>query len=219
MKTPRSSYLIPHTSYLSRRGFTLVELMVSIGIFAMMTALVVAKYSNFNGSVLMTNLAYDVALTIRTAQTYGLSVKNNDPSNSDLSSSFKYGYGVHFDTRGNANKQIILFADKNGDQQYSGIGENISIYNVKRGATINKLCANVGCSGGPNNTKDLDIIFIRPDPKAIICLYDKMGDPCGPVDVSNIVPYIEIVMQGSDSNPINARTIIVRENGQISVKQ
>jgi len=100
-----------------KRAFTLVELMVSVGIFLMMTGLVVAKYGNFNQSVLLTNLAYDVALTIRTAQTYGLSVRNNDLSNS--SSDFQSGYGVHLDTStrpdsnsgNNFNQEIIFFAD------------------------------------------------------------------------------------------------------------
>ena len=60
-------------------GFTLIELIVSVAIFVFMTALVVAKYGNFNQSVLMTDLAYDIALTLRTAQTYGVSVQGQAP--------------------------------------------------------------------------------------------------------------------------------------------
>src|SRR6185369_4435025 len=76
----------------SKRGFTLIELLISVAIFVYMTGLLVAKYGNFNQSVLLTDLAYDVALTIRTAQTYGLSVKavNSSPS------PYQYAYGVDF---------------------------------------------------------------------------------------------------------------------------
>ncbi len=58
------------------RGFTLIELVISIAIFVIMTALVVAKYGNFNQGALLTDTAYDIALVLHTAQSYGLSVKN-----------------------------------------------------------------------------------------------------------------------------------------------
>ena len=80
------------------KGFTLIELLVCITIFVIMTALLLFKYGNFNQSVLLTNLAYDTALTIRTAQNYGLSVKAvKDASGADVicsSSNFQCAYGV-----------------------------------------------------------------------------------------------------------------------------
>jgi prepilin-type N-terminal cleavage/methylation domain-containing protein len=59
-----------------QKGFTIIELVVSVAIFAFMTAFLVARYGTFNQGVLLTNLAYDVALTIRNAQSYGLNVKS-----------------------------------------------------------------------------------------------------------------------------------------------
>src|SRR4051812_36480456 len=75
------------------KGFTLVELMISVAIFIILTVLLVAKYGNFNQGVLFTNLAYDMALTLRTAQTYGLSVQNQEQSSQPI---FQYPYGVSF---------------------------------------------------------------------------------------------------------------------------
>jgi len=210
------------------RAFTLIELLVSVGIFTMMTALVVAKYGSFNQSVLMTNLAYDVALTIRTAQTYGLSVKNSDTTNS--TTQFLHGYGVHFQTGNSAdlnlprlggNDQIILFADdgSNGSGPFAHTSDNgayniespplgdtiISTYSIKRGAIVDSICVGSPCVK-INTAVALDITFKRPDPNAVICLYFSCNTK---------YTYAEITVKGTDGS---TRTISVRENGQISVK-
>ena len=184
--------------HIAQRGFTLVELMVSIGIFALMTALVVVKYGTFNQSVLLTNLAYDVALTVRTSQTYGLSVKAASDSGSSYSSP-TYAYGVNIGTTGNT--QFTLYADLNSDLSYDS-GEEISTYSIKRGAVVNRVCADYGndCTLGTNT---LDILFKRPDPQAIICV----GTTCD-YDVA------KIELKATDGN---VRTVVVRRNGQISV--
>jgi prepilin-type N-terminal cleavage/methylation domain-containing protein len=52
---------------LKNKGFTLVELMVTVGIFTIISGLLLARYSNFNQGIILTNLAYDIALTIRSA--------------------------------------------------------------------------------------------------------------------------------------------------------
>lgn len=185
---------------MNSRAFTLVELLVSVAIFTMMTALLVVKYGNFNQSVLLTNLAYDVALTIRTAQTYGLSVKNIDTG----TVSFNNGYGVHFDTGPTNKRKIVFFADRNSNGLYNGGTEHISTYELKRGAIISGLCAGaVGCSS--SGTPIMDIIFKRPNPNAKIYL-DKVGPSA----------YAEITVTGSDGG---TRVVTVRENGQITVKE
>jgi hypothetical protein len=75
--------------------------------------------SKFSDDLELTNLAYDIAFTIREAQAYGLSVKewknNSGISNTD----FNAGYGIRFaryDDRGatpavSGNKKFILFND------------------------------------------------------------------------------------------------------------
>ncbi|MDE2188747.1 MAG: type II secretion system protein, partial [Patescibacteria group bacterium] len=74
-------------------GFTLIELMVTVGIFVFMTALLVARYGSFNNGEILTSMAYDVALALRNAQAYGLNVQGYNNSNS-----FNYPYGIDFDT-------------------------------------------------------------------------------------------------------------------------
>ena len=96
----------------SKKGFTVIELVISVAIFVFMTALMIAKYSNFDQSVLLTDVAYDTALTIRTAQAYGTSVKGAGTT----VVSFQNAYGVHFDT--GSPTQMILYADTNGNGRY-----------------------------------------------------------------------------------------------------
>ncbi len=192
------------------RGFTLIELVVSIAIFGLMTALVVAKYGNFNQSVLLTNLAYDVALTVRTAQTYGLSVKSsaNDVAPGD-SGSFRYAYGVHFSTSagGESEREIRLFSDFDENQAYSGTTEDVSVYTIGRGAIISDLCAGMSSSCSPGYA-ELDILFKRPDPNATICAFGDSNPGCDK-------KYTEITVQATDGS---TRTVSVRANGQISVE-
>jgi prepilin-type N-terminal cleavage/methylation domain-containing protein len=192
------------------KGFTLVELMVSVAIFAMMTALVVVKYGSFNQSVLLTNLAYDVALTIRTAQTYGLSVK--DPQ--DTSPTFTSAYGVTIGTdaiscagASSNSQQFIMFADTYPSQTGNAICDSndilTSTYAIKRGGSVSQVCAGSGsCTLGNGR---LDITFKRPDPRATICFNGA---------ASCSYSYAEIVLKASDNS---TRKIIVRSNGQITI--
>ncbi|MDP3962749.1 MAG: type II secretion system protein, partial [bacterium] len=151
------------------KGFTLVELMISVAIFAFMTAFLVAKYGTFNQGILLTNLAYDVALTIRNAQSYGLNVKSRPVSGgASFSSEFTYPYGVRFD-RSSLNKaKVVFFVDANLNGAYDEPDEEISTSNIKRGSYISGLCMGSGGCTYANNIDVLDITFKRPDPNAII---------------------------------------------------
>lgn len=143
-------------------GFTLIELMVTTGIMVVISTAVLVNNSAFGGTVNLRNLAYDVALTIRQAQVYGVSVKR-------FGSSFGYGYGVHFATSDSG--EFILFADINDDGVYT-TGEIVtppSPYAFARGYTITDVRA--GSAGGMctgTSVATLDIVFKRPEPDARI---------------------------------------------------
>ena len=203
--TSRTSH--PQRSSRFIRGFTLVELMVTVSIFVFMTALVVVKYGNFNQGVLLTNLAYDVALTIRTAQTYGVSVAEQTTSSS--TAVFNYPYGVHFDTSNGNNQSMSIFVDNVGNGVYTvGSDSIVATYAIKNGGTITGACGGPGsCTGG--TTGALDVSFKRPDPSAIICYTPTSGSPsCG-------YTYAQIVIQGPATT--QTRTVVIQQNGQITV--
>ncbi len=202
------------------RGFTLFELIVSIGIFAMMTALVVAKYGNFNQSTLLTDTAYDIALALHSAQNYGIAVRGNGGN-------FTSPYGIDFDTSpggyscGTAMsnyKRIVLYADgPSPDGICTGTDTAVTPYVITRGATLapsittppplSGLCVGAGtCT--IYNIVQLDVSFTRPNPEAKICAStDHSSFTC-------TYTYAEVTVQGTDGS---TRTIAIRQNGQISV--
>ncbi len=188
------------------KAFTLVELMVTVGIFALMTALVLAKYGTFNKGILLTNQAYDVALLLRTAQSYGLNVKSKPGSGgTNYSSDFTPAYGVNFSfsATGAANTRIIFFADTNGNALYDS-GEEISTYTLKRGTVVSLTCVGnsvANCLLLPTAEVPLSITFKRPDPDA---------------HINNLTGYADAVI-GLTSSDGGTKKIIVTSTGQISV--
>lgn len=194
-------------------GFTLIELIVTIALFVFMTSFLLIKYSTFHSGVLTTNLAYDVAITIRQAQSYGLYVKQSQAT----ANSFASSYGVYFSTAsGNADK-FILFEDRptpsNPDNVYVPASDTtISTYRMKNGAKIVSIKATANPSNLNNLTtlNNLSVTYKRPQPRAIIASAG-MGGGGTPATYK----YAEITISGSDGD---TRKIIVRQDGQISVQ-
>jgi len=187
------------------KGFTLVELMVSIGIFVLMTSLLLAKYGSFNQGIFLTNQAYDVALAIRTAQSYGINVKGVPGRVNDFNSP----YGIYFDTSSDneANKKIIFFADVVKDGVYTAGDTVISTYTLKKNTIIKSICIkndSISCNDNHNDGL-VNITFVRPSPKAII-------------KKSNINPsykYAEISIKSSNGE---IKKVTVTDIGQITIK-
>lgn len=147
------------------RGFTLIELLVVVGIVLAITALLLVSQGRFSGNILLTNAAYDVALSIRQAQVFGLGAREAGIQTAE----FDTGYGIHFDTSNRST--YILFADRNRDFKYEGAGELIQTFSLGRGFYIEEFCG--GLSGGveecsSGSIDEITIVFDRPEPDAII---------------------------------------------------
>lgn len=184
------------------RGFSLIELLVVTGIFTVITGVVLANNAQFNSSVLLGNAAYDIALSVRQAQVFGLSTQVH-------SGQFQVGYGIHFE----GPTQYLLFADLDDahDGRYDpDVDQVVQQYTLGRGHTIKQYCGvnsdtTEDCSDGPAALTQLDIGFLRPNPDATIT-----GD--------NPTPYssAKIVIQ---SRADETRTVTIQSTGQISVKR
>lgn len=183
-------------------GFTVVELVVSVAIFAFMTAFLVSKYGNFNENILLTNVAYDVALAYRTAQTYGLNVKStpNSGTGERFSSQFNLAYGIHADRGGTT---FTFFADGNGDKKYTTSSSDVILLTntLTNGIVVSDLELGNGTTYTSNAV--LDVTFKRPDPNAVIS-----GD-------SGVLhSYAEILLRKGTSS---IKKVIISTTGQISV--
>jgi Tfp pilus assembly protein FimT len=201
------------------RGFTIIELVISVAIFVFMTTLVVAKYGNFNTSTLLTDTAYDTALVVRLAQTYGVSVKNSAATGTN----FNLPYGVDFNLGSSycggstsAPNTFVLFADSNPSTAdgLCGVSDtSITPYTLSQGTTITSLCAGAdqtSCETSGQSMDRLDISFVRPNPEGNICGTKSGVSTCS-------YAFAEVVLSSASGG--SSRTITIRQNGQISVNK
>jgi prepilin-type N-terminal cleavage/methylation domain-containing protein len=198
------------------RGFTLVEMMISIAIFTMITGIVIFNHGKFNSAIVVTNLAYEVALAVREAQVYGLAVKQDDPNTST-----EYAYGVHFDTTSDENKKVMyIFADKNDNQQFEYnpsngcdgglLTECQEKIEIRGDVEISSLKTAASNDNNYDTRDELTILFLRPNPVAII----RDGD--NPEMTTNGRQRAIIELQSTKAE--KSKEILVELSGQISVQ-
>ena len=85
-------------------GFSLIEIMVVVGILVIINTMIFASYPEFSQKLSLKRTSEEVALIVRQAQSYALGIKK-----SALGSDDYFGFGVHFDKT--APTTIILFTD------------------------------------------------------------------------------------------------------------
>ncbi len=197
------------------KGFTLVELLVTISIFAALTGVVLVSQAKFNGSILLTNLSYETALTIREAQTYGINIKNFSVG----SESNFVPYGTYFDL--NYPTSFILFADINeigdfvsSDLTACDVEEGCVKRNlIRRGNQIEALCRFVPAGQDFTEKCDLEkltILFERPNPDAVISGVTDGGQ--------SITGISKVSIKLGNPSQEATREVIVQSNGLIYIK-
>ena len=156
------------------KGFTLVELIVVIAIFAIISSVTLFNYGNFSSNLIVTNLAYQAALEVRQAQVYGISVKQVK-GGTGTSADFNAAYGVWFDgTNASSLQGFTLFSDRNGNFIYdSANNENEESIQLPNSSLIKKFCIKQTsltwlCSDDSSGLKFMSISFKRPDPDSKI---------------------------------------------------
>lgn len=181
------------------RGFSILEVLITLAIIGLITALVLVKYGAFNNSVLLKSQAYQIGLDIREAQVYATSVRNADDA--EL---FRQDVGVYFSTA--ASQQYVPFSDQqttvpvvyNGGDQIIG-----KVVSLDSRLQIRSLCVN-GCSQQVNN---LSVSFKRPDFDA------QFGVSGGPGSITDAT-----IVLGDTKGSAQTRTVSIGPTGQITIQ-
>jgi prepilin-type N-terminal cleavage/methylation domain-containing protein len=191
-------------------GFTLIELIVVVSILVIITTVMLANHARYGSSVILQNLAYDVALSIRQAQVYGISVARYGTT---TESRFDRGFGMHFNSNAT---QYVLFADVFAQNGVYDSNEQVNISSITNGYRISDLCATLpGSNVETCGYSNLDILYLRPEPGALISAGSDGVTSC--ITVKNSCQEnARIIISSSRGDTMG---VTVWGNGQISVQQ
>jgi prepilin-type N-terminal cleavage/methylation domain-containing protein len=212
------------------RGFTLVEMIVVLTIIATISTIALTGQNAFNRTILLTDTAYSVALSIREAQSLGLSSRA-------FGGYQNAGYGVYLASASPTTYRIFAdvshaaaaptscpTADPNapesnpGNCLYDGTSEDAQTFLFSKGFVISDFCgiddsnSTVCASSAAANAKllSLHILFLRPNTEAIIT---GLLSNSSLATLSNATIYIKEPSSG------NTRCVYVSQVGQVSVLQ
>lgn len=161
----------------SRAGFTMIEMLISLSIFAVITAFVTANFRAGRQSDELRQSTQLLATAIRRAQTMAISGQTvpycqggtNDKKVCPNGTSAECGggtcvrdlpkgYGIRLTTVAATASKVVLFADIDGDLAYDA-GEEIRVDSVTPGPFVSVTSLN------PVSSNVLDIVFVPPQPK------------------------------------------------------
>ena len=161
------------------KGFTLIEMLISLAIFGVITGMVMANFKlGAQGDELRISSQL-VASSIRRAQTMAIAGQTvaycqggtnnlrfcpNGAAQCPGGSCVREippGYGVHFSTATGENKKTIIFADLDGNNIYSTT-EEIDRDSVSSGPFVRVSAV------APAASNALDIIFVPPKPTIVL---------------------------------------------------
>jgi prepilin-type N-terminal cleavage/methylation domain-containing protein len=199
------------------KGFTIAELTVVVGIIGVVTTIALANQASLSNNVLLSNLAYEIGLSLREAQTYGISVKAGDST-----AGLRGAYGILF--RSDEPLEYYLFHDRNDNKIVDEAdGEIVDTYKIEnqRGNSIVRMCFDLPCNVN-NSVGDayggggyIAIMFRRPNPEPVFKTGPLNGASLGASISPDEIGPVHIVVNNQARN--NCKTIIVESTGQIRV--
>lgn len=220
----KNKYNFKHPRLNYSGGVTLVELLVVIFIFVVISSITIFSYGKFNSSLSIKNLADDIALSVRRAQGYAIGVRG-------FSGSFGEGYGIHLSSNPNTSdlsagstKSFILFANLDNDERYdynssgtcgnpTASNECLEVLNITSPDKITEIYVENEGQHILSNSGGLDIFFRRPNPEPTFC---ARNNPISSCDFSTNISLVRIKIS-TDVDPNIYKTITIFNNGQISV--
>ncbi len=173
------------------RGLSLIEIIVAVGVMTLLMSVILYNYTTSNDNLYVSAAAQEVAIAIRQAQAFGLSVKESAVG----SGLFTYSFGVYFDSTVGQETTYKIFIDKCGaanniyDTSVScgnGTTELVETLTLRNGVKISNICDATNCP--PGVAKKLHISFLRPNLDSIIYFTDAANSiVSGPVSTGKIM--------------------------------
>lgn len=215
--------------YKQKMGFTLVEMVVVLGITVIMTAITVANFPAIRKQIEVSLALHELQLSLRQAQAYAISVREFNPTFTapicqlGVTNARFPPYGVSITTADHPDPDsrdpatYVIFADiacamkipappyrALYDPAYNSPNEAISTHIMQGGVKITSL---VGTNGAVSTALDIaDITYQRPSPSIMLAGHAGVG--------WNSYEYIDITV----SNSYFTKTIRVRTSGQVSAQ-
>lgn len=194
---------------MSRKGFTVVELVIVSGIITILTAVVFANFPKFNRELAVRRDANKLALVLRKAQSYALAVREfnsayaDDPFCDTPPVRFP-PYGVSFAI--SDNQKYFIFGDANCDDVYTPAGnEKVEVFNLAREVKIQSLTGySPSCLSGCS-LNEANAVYQRPAPTVIL-------SGSGGADLDRIEITLYIPGEGL------SKRVIIRTTGQVSIE-
>jgi Tfp pilus assembly protein FimT len=191
----------------SGQGFTLVEFIVIMSIFAIMVGVVMFNFSGFRSSVTMENLAQDIALSIRQIQVSAGASQSVGTPDDEVSRGIMF---VQSTAGFSFEKEFILFQDDDGDGFYTDSNDTlIDRVSIQTNDVISSIEQGIdsSCLESFSINSDVSILFKRYDTAANFSFAGgRPGD----------IGCIKINITSSDGE--KTRSVVVSRIGQVSVQ-
>jgi len=177
----------------TKQGFSVIEIMVVLAIFFIMTSLSLVNYNRFGREVELENTAYELALTIRQAQFFGINRSEEFGGGTNFDD--PQPYGVYFnlesgDVDGINDQGFFMFVDQDNSRRFadtdvSGTGgclanlsnECVNLYEFNRSNFIYEICVGSNAANCndittllPAGDTTMHVSFKRPNPDAAILI-------------------------------------------------
>ncbi|QQG46147.1 MAG: prepilin-type N-terminal cleavage/methylation domain-containing protein [Candidatus Niyogibacteria bacterium] len=149
-----------------KTGFTLLELVVTVGVVLIISLLILADFPEFTRRLELSRTAQAVASSFRQAESAALAVR-------EFSAEVFPAYGLHFENL--PAKSYVFFADIDQDYKtsspdgfYDGPSEEVDTFTINTPVEIYKICGGESGEGADCSITRLDVLYARPNPDIYI---------------------------------------------------